>query len=49
MAISPSQLRAREGAGAVDAWVRLALAARFDPVLAEALPPDMLAALAQAH
>ena len=39
----------REEAGAVDAWLRLTLAARFDPVLAEALPPDMLAALGQTH
>lgn len=46
---SPTAACAPEGSGAVDAWLRLVLAEQFDPVLSEALPPEILAALAQLH
>ncbi len=38
-----------DGESAMETWLRLSLAARFDPILAEPLPPDILAALSKLH
>ena len=46
---SPGARCEPEGAAAVDAWLRLMLANRFDTVISEALPPELLAALAETH
>ena len=38
-----------DGESAMESWLRLSLAARFDPILAEPLPPEILAALSKLH